>query len=155
MRFRRKRKRRPGAEQAPAADRAWKDSGLADEVEAFLGGRFVDHLAKHGQPVPVWAVINRLAHADHAELVHLVDGDLLDARYGAPKPHAWAVHERFIAANVLVTRGRTPEGLREIQRGVLVPLELRLIEDTRHEKMTAEQVLDAGARALESFPTGA
>ena len=155
MRFRRKRERSPGAEQAPAADRAWKDSGLADEVEAFLGGRFVDHLAKHGQPVPVWAVINRLAHADHAELVHLVDGDLLDARYGAPKPHAWAVHERFIAANVLVTRGTTPEGLREIQRGVLVPLELRLIEDTRHEKMTAEQVLDAGARALESVPTGA
>jgi hypothetical protein len=38
---------------------------------------------------------------------------------------------------------------------VLVPLELRLIEDTRHEKMTAEQVLDAVARSLESFPTGA
>jgi hypothetical protein len=128
---------------------------LADEVEAFLGGRFVDHLAKHGQPVPAWAVVNRLAHADHAELARLVDGDLLDARYGAAKPHAWAVPERFIAANILVTRGATPERLREIQRVVLVPLELRLIEDTRHEKMTAEQVLDAVARSLESFPTGA
>jgi hypothetical protein len=155
MRFRRKRERTQGADHAPAEDHAWKDSGLADEVEAFLGGRFVDHLARHGQPVPAWAVVNRLAHADHAELVRLVDGDLLDARYGAAKPHAWAVPERFIAANILVTRGATPEHLREIQRGVLVPLELRLIEDTRHEKMTAEQVLDAVARSLESFPTGA
>jgi hypothetical protein len=155
MRFRRKRETGQGADHAPAEDRAWKDSGLADEVEAFLEGRFVDHLATHGQPVPAWAVLNRLAHADHAELVRLVDGDLLDPRYGGPKPHAWAVPERFIAANIVVTRGATPEGLREIQRGVLVPLELQLIEDTRHEKMTADQVLDAGARALESFPTGA
>ncbi|MGH9004171.1 MAG: hypothetical protein ACRDYV_13685 [Acidimicrobiia bacterium] len=155
MRFRRKRDRARGADHTPAEDHAWKDSGLADEVEAFLGGRFVDHLAKHGQPVPAWAVVNRLAHADHAELVRLVDGDLLDARYGAAKPHGWAVPERFIAANILVTRGATPERLREIQRVVLVPLELRLIEDTRHEKMTAEQVLDAVARSLESFPTGA
>ena len=60
--------------------------GRPTEIEAFLGGRFVDHLAKHGQPVPAWAVVNRLAHADHAELVRLVDGDLLDARYGAAKP---------------------------------------------------------------------
>ena len=127
---------------------------MADEVEAFLGGRFVDYLAKHGQPVPAWAVVNRLAHADHAELVRLVDGDLLDARHGAAKPHAWAVPERFIAANILVTRAHA-ERLRDPAGGPRAGLELRLIEDTRHEKMTAEQVLDAVARSLESFPTGA
>jgi hypothetical protein len=65
------------------------------------------------------------------------------------------VPERFIAANLLVTRGTTPEALRDVQRSVLVPLELQLIDETRHEKMTAEQVLDAGARALETYHTGA
>jgi hypothetical protein len=155
MRFRRKPDDTPRDDRAPAAAHAWKDSGLADEVEAFLGGRFVDHLASHGQPVPAWTVLNRLAHADHAELVRLVDGELLEARFGGPKPHAWAVPERFIAANLLVTRGTTPEALRDVQRSVLVPLELQLIDETRHEKMTAEQVLDAGARALETYRTGA
>src|ERR687897_327436 len=47
--------------------RAWRDSGLADEIQAFLAGRLVNHLTAYRQPVPAWAALNRLAHADRSD----------------------------------------------------------------------------------------
>lgn len=126
----------------------WRYSGLADEVEAFLAGRYVDHLATRRQPVPPWAVINRLAHADRTELVNLVAGMGPD---GIPVPRAvqpqWEESERFVAAHLLATSG-SPEAIRRVQRTTLIPLELALIERVKTERLTAEQVLEAGAAAL-------
>lgn len=153
MRFRRFRHAEAGAYPAPppAEPREWADSGLADEVEAYLAGQYVDHLTAQGHPVPVWSVLNRLAHADHAALVRLVEGNPGDR---AHKPHPWAVSERFIAARLIATRGSTPEGLDAIQQGVLVPLELSLIERARHDRLTPDVILDLGIRALDSHPAG-
>jgi hypothetical protein len=60
------------------SSRAWRDSGVADEVEACLAGRLVEHLTATRQPVPAWAVLNRLAHADRSELVRFVEGANVD-----------------------------------------------------------------------------
>ncbi|HKH07134.1 MAG TPA: hypothetical protein VKA65_18345 [Acidimicrobiales bacterium] len=132
-----------------AERRAWVDSGVAAEVEAFLAGVLVDHLAGHRQAVPTWAALNRLAHADHSQLVRLVGGAGLDPlAASACRVHAWAEPERFVAAQMLATDGATPEGLWRLQRDVLVPTELSLIDRTRGEALTAAGVMDIAMEAV-------
>lgn len=148
-------RRTPGdSGDEPATPEVWRDSGIAAEVEAFLAGRFVDYLVSRRQPVPAWAVINRLAHADRTELLHLVAGMGPD---GIPVPAAaqpqWEASERFVAGHLLATTGSSDD-LRRIQRATLIPLELRLIERTKVERVTAEKVLEAGIEALDGFRPG-
>jgi hypothetical protein len=134
--------------------RAWRDSGLADEVEAFLTGRLVDHLSGCRQPVPAWAALNRLAHADRDELRNLVErgGELRVTHPSFVQPQ-WMATERFIAGQVLARSG-TAEALARIQRTMLIPLELQLIEWAKIEPLTEEQVLQAGAQALDTYRSG-
>lgn len=120
--------------------RAWRDSGLADEVQAFLAGRLVNHLAAYRQPVPAWAALNRLAHADRSDLLRVLEGANTDSTAPSSAHAAWAAAERF-AAGHLLARAHTPEELRHVQRATLVPLELVLIEQTKIERLTADQVL--------------
>jgi hypothetical protein len=126
---------------------------VADEVEAFLMGRLVDHLAARGRPVPAWAVLNRLAHADSGELRSLVDGTGGGWGGGSPLVQVpWASAERSMAGSLLA-RAPTPEALATIQGTTLMPLELQLIEGSKVEKLTVDQVFEAGAEALETFRT--
>ena len=121
---------------------------MADEIEAFLAGRLVDHLSGLQVDVPAWAALNRLAHADRHELQALVNGTgepwgtcpLLD------QPR-WAPSERAVV-RVLLARASTAEALAEVQRTTLVRLELDLIERCRTYRMTGEQVLGCAAEAL-------
>lgn len=157
MRFSPFRRNRRGdqASTPPTEPRSWHESGVGAEVEAFLTGRIVDHLVAHKTPLPVWAVVNRLAHADHDELVRLVGGDGLDRLAHPSRPvQAWAEHERFIAAHLLATSGSTPDRLDRIQREVLVPFELELIERSRVEPFDSDDVLDGAAKLLDSHHPG-
>jgi hypothetical protein len=138
----------------PTTSRAWRDSGLADEVQAYLAGALVDRLSATRQPVPVWAVLNRLAHADRADLLRLVEGADVDwvAHPSSRQPY-WMPAERFVAGDLLAA-ARTPEDLGRTQRATLVPLELALIERSKIERLTPEQVLNESAEALDSFRSG-
>jgi hypothetical protein len=137
-----------------ASSRAWRDSGLADEVEAFLGGRLVDYMTASHQPVAAWAVLNRLAHADRSELVGFVEGANIDwVVHPSSRQPYWVASERFVAGHLLAL-ARTPEDLGRLQRAALVPLELELIERTKIEQLTADQVLELAARAVDSFSPG-
>lgn len=134
--------------------RDWQDSGVADEIEAFLSGRLVDRIAASGHAVPAWAVLNRLAHADRSELIRLVEGvghDRLAHPSATQSP--WLAAERFVAGHLLA-RAKTPEDLARIQSAALVPVELSLIERSKIVRLTAEQVLEAGAEALDTFHPG-
>jgi hypothetical protein len=132
------------------ASRSWPDSGLSDEVEAFLTGHLVEHLAARHEPVPVWAVLNRLAHADSNELRSLVEGFASDwVIHPSVAPPRWLASERFIAGQLLA-RAATQEELVQIQRSSLIPLELQLIERSKVGNLTPEQVLEAGAEALDT-----
>jgi hypothetical protein len=62
---------------------------------------------------------------------------------------AWASAELFIAGQLLV-RAPTPDDLWRLQRATLVPLELELIARARVERLTASQVLELGAEAMDS-----
>jgi hypothetical protein len=135
-------------DEAPLDARRWQDSGLADEVEAFLTGALAEHLTYRGQTVPSWAALNRLAHAGGEELRAVVEGtqDRGGARHvGRP----WASAERFVAGRLLARAGSVDE-VSTTQRTVLIPLELRLIERARTTSFTPEQVLEAGAEALDA-----
>jgi hypothetical protein len=149
-RFRRPVARR-GPGHPPEWSRAWRDSGLADEVQAFLAGRLVNHLKACRQPVPAWAALNRLAHADRSDLTRVVtSGSAGGTALASPGDASWADAERFVAGHLLA-RARTAEELTHVQRAKLVPLELVLIEQTRFQRLTAEEVLELGAEAVNSF----
>jgi hypothetical protein len=156
MRFKRNRRGGvPGRPAEPGAEhQAWRPCGVAEEAEAYLAGRYVDHLVADGQPVPPWAVLNRLAHADHDQLTRLVAGEEAGRPAAPRRQTAWAEAERFLAAHLLATGGATPEGLARLQRDALVPLELALIQRGRTERLTSEDVLDAGSAALDSHHPG-
>lgn len=153
MRFPRfwQRSTRKAGDEAPLDVRSWQESGLADEVEAFLAGRFAEHLTYRGQTVPSWAALNRLAHADGQELRAVVEGTQ-DRWAARPFGRPWASAERFVAGGLLARAG-TADELSTTQRTVLIPLELRLIERARTTSFTPEQVLEAGVEALDAAST--
>lgn len=132
----------PGDAQEPTG--AWHDSDLADEVAAFLEGRLVGFYTFRGRLLPAWLALNRLAHADHPELLRLVSG----AARGSVRP-PWATTERFIAARVL-TQAPTPQLLDQLQSQVLVPIELKMVLHAKVEGLDAEQVLAAALTALDA-----
>ena len=143
-----------GEDEQLSRSRDWRDSGLADEVEAFLSGRLAEQFAGAGQAVPAWAVLNRLAHADRSELVRVVEGGGVD-RLGHPSSGQppWAPAERFVAGHLLA-RAATPEQLTHVQQTALVPVELLLIERSKTDRLTADQVLETGAEALDTLHPG-
>jgi hypothetical protein len=57
-------------------------------------------------------------------------------------------------AGHLLAKATTAEDLARVQRAALVPVELKLIERSKLHRLTAEQVLEAGSEALDSFHFG-
>ncbi|HEX6417973.1 MAG TPA: hypothetical protein VFZ77_05740 [Acidimicrobiales bacterium] len=144
---------REGPDPGGLPPHPWHDSGLADEVEAFLAGRLVDHMAAQHRPVPPWTALNRLAHADRAVIAGLVAGAGLERSAYSGAVHPWAMTERFAAAQFLA-RARTQTELQALQQTTLVPLELDLVERARRDRLTPEQVLEAAVDALDSYHPG-
>jgi hypothetical protein len=147
------RREREAATSGPGPElQNWAHLGIAEEVEEYLAGRYVDFLAGRGRPVPAWAVVNRLAHATRDEMARVVEGDL------GPDPRtkrhvAWEESERFIAARLLACTSGSDD-LAALQRDTLIPLELALILRYRTDRLDAEQVLAASAEAVDSSLLG-
>jgi hypothetical protein len=134
----------------PSASAPWVVSTLADEIEAYLHGRVVDHLLVVGCQIPPWAAVNRLAHASRDELVRLVGG--AQAPAFAPRGRVvWAEPERFLAGRLLRDGNGTNGGVRSVQSTVLVPLELSFIGGATPCASWTE-ALDAVDRALDTVP---
>jgi hypothetical protein len=133
----------------PGESRSWRESDIGDEVSAVLEGRVAAYYLRRGHPIPPWAVLNRLTHADWSELERLVEGN----QPGHPQTEAprvsWATAERFVAGHLLA-RAATPDRLRQLQLEVLVPVEMRLIDRSKVDRVTADEVLEAGADALDT-----
>jgi hypothetical protein len=89
------------------------------ELEALLGGTYVEHLERRGCPVPSWAWINLLAHGS--------DDDLRSAARARPRPflnvNLWRHARSYLAGEVLGAADRTGS-LAVLQAVVLVPREL-------------------------------
>lgn len=128
------------------------EPSLVDEVEAFFSGGLAELRAAHDQPLLPWMSLNRLAHADVAELGRIVRGQDAAATDRSASPghnYAWAVAERALALRVL-GGAHGPEEVRRIQRDVLARLELWLIERSQVEPFTIDQVIAEAVEALDA-----
>lgn len=127
---------------------------LGDEVEAFLGGWLVEHLRAVGRAVPAWAVLNKPAHATVEELMDLArPGDGVRADDAGGREPVWRCAQRSLAADLLdaVT---TPDEVLGIQRAVLVPLELWLIERSKTERISARRAIQIASEVLADHSFG-
>jgi hypothetical protein len=94
-------------------------AGLVEECEAFLAGTYAELCESRGERVPVWAWMNLLAHGTEEQLRTNV------------VPHTsgshWHQARRFLAGELLdaSTSGRV--SLADLQRDVLVPIELDVL----------------------------
>jgi hypothetical protein len=98
-------------------------AGIALECEDFLAGRYAELLAAVRRPLPPWAALNHAAHAG-IDAIRAAAAALPDDG-GLP---SWE-DARAVVATLVVTAVRGGADLRELQRTVLVPLELELLAD--------------------------
>jgi hypothetical protein len=100
----------------------YEGRALARECEWFLDGRLAERLYQDGNPVPVWAWMNLLAHGTLEDL-RSRPGTFPNA------PHSlqpWVEARRYLADEVLdVVAHGSP--LPTVQREALIPLELELV----------------------------
>ena len=109
---------------------------LIVETRAFLTATAADEFARRGVDVPPWAWLNRIAHAEPETVLHTALGPTSEGCGGLIA---------FLAREVVVTARGDPAGIADIQRRVLVPLELELLSKANVEYSPSElaiRVLD-------------
>jgi hypothetical protein len=112
--------------------------GAAEDAEAFLAGRLLERSSLVGDPWPIpgWYWLNGVAHGDQARLAEIA------AEEPAPEdPNAdlsWSVARSMLARDVLVAGQGSLDRLAQVQRELLVPLELHLACE---ERITAKTLL--------------
>ena len=94
--------------------------------EAFIDGRYVDHLEARRELVPPWAWLNLLAHGGVDDLIA---GSEMRVRI-ASSTQRWRAARAYLAHEVLGALGGRPEALRALQSNVLCPLEFDLSSRT-------------------------
>ncbi|MEW6470879.1 MAG: hypothetical protein AB1679_01290 [Actinomycetota bacterium] len=117
------RRRKGGGESD--GELAGLDTGVGDECEAFLAGRLAAYLQDLGRPVPAVGWLNQVVHATPRELSLLaVTGEAY-----ALQPRLWCRAVGYLARNLLERARETGRPIEQLQRELLVPLELELIGD--------------------------
>jgi hypothetical protein len=98
---------------------------VLDEVDWYLDGTFLTRTRTRPARVPPWAWISVLAHGGPDALASLA------AREGKDQGVApWPLAVAFLAGEALDVAGRRAESVRALQRSVLVPAELRFLEQS-------------------------
>lgn len=106
---------------------------LVEESQAFLDGRYAELAASSDERVPVWAWMNLLAHGTEAEL-RIAASQLLVAE-------GWRQARAFLAGEVVnvIDAGLMP--LSQVQRDILVPLELDILSCPTANQWTPAQLV--------------
>lgn len=115
-----------------------------EECGAYLSGTYAELLVRRGTPVPAWAWINRLAHADEPAVR---DGIAAEGDDGP-----WPAARRCLEAVALDVAAGVEAGLPELQREVLRPLELLLLDADAALDLTAPGLTSLVLRALSRRP---
>lgn len=117
---------------------------LVSDCEAFLLGRYAEHVSDRGVPVPVWAWTNLLAHGSESDL------RAAGASLGAPRSDAWHAARARLADEVLAATG-PDRPLAELQAAALAPLELSLAGRDAVERWDRRTWLATVRAALRSY----
>ena len=102
------------------------DTSVGDECEAFLSGRLAAYLQDLGQPVPAVGWLNQVVHATPRELSMLA----VTGEAHAVQPLAWCRAVGYLARCLLERARESGRPIEQLQRELLVPLELELIGDS-------------------------
>jgi hypothetical protein len=108
------------------------EDALAEECEAFLAGRWADCRRSQDRPLPRWAWLNQAAHADVGRLREA-------AAWPADKTSRRGDDIQAVLARAVLAASASGDLVR-LQREVLVPLELRLMEAVMSPRRAVELV---------------
>jgi len=136
-------------DQAPETALAAEGIILIRECEDFLSGNLARDLISAGGTVPDWAWLNLLAHASEAELRIFAQEEYSEGLLSIYD--AWRYAEYGTACAVLAASEACGCSVEEIQRCVLIPLELELatvneISPDKFEAMVFDALNHYGAR---------
>jgi len=124
---------------------------LVADAEAFLNGDYLDHLRGQGDGATGWAWLNRSAHGDLESLAR-VPGSIIShiAQLGEWTNDEWFTAEQIIVSEVLDLVNEDPSALARLQKAVLIPLELRLIQVDLSRGLTPIELVRSTRAALGS-----
>ena len=108
------------------------EDALAEECEAFLAGRWADCRRLQDRPLPRWAWLNQAAHADV--------GRLREAAARPADKTSWRGDDIQAVLARAVLAASASGDLARLQREVLVPLELRLMDAVMSPRRAVELV---------------
>jgi hypothetical protein len=120
-----------------------EELALVGEARALLSGTLVAHVGPGSVGMPTWARVNWLAHAHPAVLLHEFDVQ----RNRAPqRSGSWArTNVDILQELVELAAGESPL-IQQLQRGCLIPLELRLMEPPLSDVLPSEVLVLALTR---------
>jgi hypothetical protein len=114
---------------------------LVEESTAFLTGHYLARVASakgRGSGAPAWAQVNALAHARPDSLLRQLE---LQRRSGLERPGSWSRTRFDILREVVDLADGRPGRIEQLQRGCLIPLELRLMTPFRDVQPTDVLIL--------------
>jgi hypothetical protein len=125
---------------------------LVADAEAFLSGEYANHLRRHRDAVPGWARLNRLAHGDLSNLQQCRRpfAATKSAAFADWPEESWRRAQQLLASELLDLVDNDPDKLSHVQRSVLVPLELRMIQIDRERALTASELVQSTRSAVRS-----
>jgi hypothetical protein len=122
--------------------------GIGEECEAFLAGRLAVYLQGKGRPIPPVGWLNQLVHATPDELEFLATGGSAEA----VQPSAWCRTVAYLARSLLQRAQVTGRPIGELQRELLIPLELELIGNPSSAGLDSADVVRLTLTRLYELP---
>ena len=99
------------------------ESGLAAEVERFLSGHHLESIFDSAEEIPAWVWLSVVAHGDD-EVLERTQHWLAEHHGVRPELDAWGRVLQLVAAQLVETAAAIDCEVSELQRQLLVPLEL-------------------------------
>lgn len=113
------------------------EAALVAELEAFLGGRYAEHTCDRSGRAPSWVWSNLLAHGTASQLARV-----REQRSPADQHRVWRHARSYLAAELLGLIELGHLDLVELQREVLIPLELEAMGRARRWRTPRDMVHD-------------
>jgi hypothetical protein len=144
----RRRRRKPEKlRRCPSRREAKAGVRLVREVEAFLTGSSEEWFFAHGEDIPVWAYVNKVAHAEPDTLGKLAAW----APDEASGCTCWRDAVAILAKETIEAGESDPRVIRRIQLDGLLRLESRLI--SREARLAPHGLVALGRACLSDHPT--
>ncbi len=131
--------------------RTW-ERVLVSESEAFLLGHYAQYLGLQHRPVPAWAWLNALAHGGEADISSLATSE--PPRRALPSDTTvWQQALAFLAQELISQAARRGRPVADLQRSMLVPIELELAGRPAQSSIEPGTVVSRVLTVLAQHPT--